>query len=69
MKREITTTVCIEETVTQEFTVTHAEGEDPLEAAIGKYRAGEFVLAPGEVKCKRIAVAAPDGRQMEWSEF
>ncbi|MDD4509355.1 MAG: hypothetical protein PHY23_00320 [Oscillospiraceae bacterium] len=69
MPREITTTVCIEEVVSQEFIVVHAENENPIKIAIGKYRDGEFVLAPGEVQCRKIAVVASSRCERNWQEF
>ncbi len=61
--------VCIEEIISQEFEVIHAASEDPLKIADEKYHAGEFVLSPGEVSYKKIAVVSPPERETEWREF
>ena len=63
------TSVCIEEHISQEFEIVHSLHEDPLELAIKKYYAGELVLAPGEVTCRKMAVTAPECDLTEWKEF
>ena len=68
MSKELVTMVCIEEAVSQKFEVIHADGEGPLEIAAAKYRADEFVLCPGEVSCKKMAVIHPCERRTEWQE-
>lgn len=62
-------TVVIEETVVDKFEV-NAETEDAaLEIAKEKYNKGEFVLEPGEVQYKQIAVMESIGENLEWNEF
>ena len=61
--------VIIEETVAQEFEVDAACREVALAEAEAKYRAGEFVLCPGDVQVRRMAVCEPVGDAAEWLEF
>lgn len=59
--------VAIEETVVKEFAV-HAKNEDEaLKIAEEKYKSGEFILAPGEVQFKHMALVSPV--ESEWIEF
>ena len=62
-------TLAIEETIVKEFKVM----ADSVEAAIGfaeeKYKTGEFVLEPGEVQLKQMAVIAPYEETTQWREF
>lgn len=61
--------VKIEETVVEDFVVFANEDEDPLQIAEEKYRSGEFVLCPGEVQYRRMAVTAPISNEPEWVVF
>lgn len=61
--------ICIEEVVSQQFDVYHSAEDEPLEIAQAKYNAGEFVLSPGEVTCRKAAVITPAERKSEWIEF
>ena len=61
--------VIIEEMVAQEFEVEAACREEALAEAEAKYRAGEFVVCPGEVQARRMAVCEPAGEAAEWLEF
>lgn len=47
--------VTIEELIAQDFVVTANSMEEAIEIAKEKYKAGEFVLLPGEVHEKKIA--------------
>lgn len=40
-----------------------------MDIAAEKYRKGEFVLAPGEVRFKQMAVVSPKNEVTEWNEF
>lgn len=60
--------VAIEETVVDEFTVEADSESEALEIARQKYRNGEFVLEPGEVQYKQMAVVS-ENENHEWREF
>lgn len=60
--------VAIEETVVDEFTVEADSESEALEIARQKYRKGEFVLEPGEVQYKQMAVVS-EKENHEWHEF
>ena len=62
-------TIVIEETVVEEFEVEADDFEDALKIAAEKYRKGEFVLCPGELHFKQMAVVKPDRESIEWIEF
>lgn len=62
-------TVTIEETVTQDFKVEAETAEEALRIAEEKYSDGEFVLEPGEVIAKKMAITSPINRATEWREF
>lgn len=34
-----------------------------------KYRSGEFVLEPGMLSAKKMAIVFPDGAVTDWIEF
>ncbi len=57
----------IEEIVSGEFEVKAETSEQALEIAKEKYRSGEFVLAPGTLQSKNIAVLEPEATG--WEEF
>lgn len=57
----------IEEIVSAVFEVEAEDSEQALEIAKEKYRLGEFVLEPGELQSKNIAVLEPEST--EWKEF
>ena len=59
----------IEETIVQEFTVYAENSEEAFEIAEKKYNSGEFVLEPGEVHYKQMAVISPEDEATEWVEF
>ncbi len=62
-------TVAIEETIVQEFEVEANDFGEALDIAEEKYRKGEFVLCPGEVHFKQMAVVKPNCEATEWKEF
>ena len=64
-----TYTIGIEEVVSGVFTVEAEEAETALNIAMEKYKNGEFVLEPGEVHTKNIAVLEPEKEQTSWEEF
>ena len=61
--------VTIEETVSESFEVFADNGEVALEYAMKKYKDGEFVLTPGELTSKQIAITFPHKKATDWHEF
>ena len=55
--------------MTEEFEVEARDAEAALDIAAQKYRKGEFVLAPGEVQFKRMAIVSPNSECIRWKEF
>lgn len=62
-------TVTIEETVSQGFEVEAESAEEAMAIAEQKYNDGEFVLEPGELVSKQMAITSPDNEATEWTEF
>lgn len=62
-------TVAVEETIVQEFEVIASDSKEAINIAADKYHSGEFVLSPGEVQFKQIAVVKPEEDMTEWSKF
>lgn len=64
-----TVKVIIEETVSQEFevVVNDADEEKAIDIAIQKYKNEEFILEPGEIQYRQIAVSNPEN--MAWIHF
>lgn len=61
--------IAIEETVVEEFEVMANSAEEALEIAEEKYQDGEFVLAPGEVQHKQMAIVEPATETSKWISF
>ena len=61
--------IAIEETVVEEFEVMANSAEEALEIAEEKYQDGEFVLAPGEVQHKQMAIIEPATEISQWVAF
>lgn len=64
-----TFTIAIEETVTEEFEVIANDVEEALKIAEHKYRNEQFILCPGEVQSRQIAVLDPYNEVTEWVKF
>lgn len=62
-------TVTIEETVSQGFEVEAESAEEAMKIAEQKYHDGEFVLEPGELVSKQMAITSPNNEATEWTEF
>lgn len=62
-------TVTIEEKVSQGFEVEAESAEKAMEIAEQKYHDGEFVLEPGELVAKQMAITSPESEATEWTEF
>lgn len=61
--------IAIEETIVGEFEIEAEDSERAMEIAERKYNSGEFVLAPGELCAKQMAIISPDDSITEWTEF
>lgn len=61
--------IAIEETVVSEFEVIAENADEAMEIAEMNYRKGKFVLEPGEVQFKQMAIVAPENEVSEWTEF
>lgn len=61
--------ITIEEMVSQEFDVEAETAEEAMEIAEEKYKSGEFVLEPGGLTCKQMAITSPDDEATEWTVF
>lgn len=61
--------IIIEETVSKEFVVEAKDAEEAMEIAEEKYENGEFVLDPGDLVAKQMAITEPDDEVTEWCEF
>lgn len=64
-----TFTVTIEETVDQDFEVEAVDGEEAMEIAEEKYNNGEFVLEPGNVTARLMAITGPEDESTNFIEF
>jgi hypothetical protein len=60
--------IAIEETVIDEFFVEANDKDEAMDIAIRKYKRGEFVLEPGGLIAKHIAVVNYTS-PTEWFEF
>lgn len=61
--------IAIEEMVVQEFEVFAENSEEAMNKAIENYKSGKFVLEPGEVQFKQMAILKPKNEVTEWCEF
>ena len=66
MKKYIVT---IEETVSEDFSVTAENKDEAIKIAIAKYNNEDFVLNNGEVQLKRVSVISPAEDDTKWVEF
>lgn len=62
-------TIAIEEVVSQEFEVDADNAEEAMELAAQRYRNGEYILEPGEVQFKQMAITKPCSKVTAWVEF
>ena len=61
--------VIIEETISDEFAVTASSEEDAVKTAMERYKSGEWVLSPGNLLEKKIAVITDGSDASEWIAF
>jgi len=60
--------VVIEETVADVFRVEANESDEAMLIAINKYKNGTFVLEPGHVIHRQLAIAEHE-KELEWQVF
>ncbi len=61
--------ITIEETNTKDFEIEARSAEEAYECAEKKYKAGDFVLNPGECQFRQMAITKPHKESTEWREF
>ena len=61
--------ICIEEMVSQTFTVMAKDYDEAINLAIRNYEQGDFVLEPGDVVARQLAITSPANEVTEWLEF
>lgn len=61
--------ITIEELISNEFVVEAKDEEEAMEIAEKKYHNGEFVLAPGNLVAKQMAITEPEDEVTDWCEF
>lgn len=62
--------IVIEETVSDEFEVYADNLDDAVQIAKSNYSKGKFVLSPGNISNKKLAVIDMDNNsEYEWSDF
>ncbi len=59
----------IEEVVSQDFEVEAEDAGEAIEIAEEKYKKGVFVLEPGNLVYKQMAVMEPENKACEWVLF
>ena len=61
--------ICIEEMVSQTFIVIAKDYDEAINLAIRNYEQGYFVLEPGDVVTRQLAITSPANEVTEWLEF
>ena len=62
--------ITIEETISQDFVVFADNDDEAKKIATENYHKGEFVLEPGSLLAKQMAIhRVADGKKSEWTEF
>lgn len=61
--------IAIEETVSEYFEVEAEDAEKAIKIAEEKYKKCEFVLEPGNLVYKQIAIVEPADEVSEWLPF
>ncbi len=61
--------ITIEEIVSEKFDVYAESVEKAMELAEEKYKSGEFVLSPGNLIAKQMAITSTKNETTEWTEF
>ncbi len=61
--------IVIEETISEEFEIQATSEEEAISKAINECHEGNFVLSPGNVEYRQIAVIGEDDEIKDWIEF
>ena len=61
--------ITIEEMISEDFEVEAESAEEAMNIAEEKYKKCEFVLEPGNLTFKQMAVISPESEATEWTEF
>lgn len=61
--------ITIEEMISEDFEVEAESAEEAMNIAEEKYKKCEFVLEPGNLTFKQMAVISPENETTEWTEF
>lgn len=61
--------ITIEEMISENFEIKANTAEEALAIAERKYRSGEYVLSPGNLVAKQMAISSPNNEATEWTEF
>lgn len=61
--------ITIEEMVSEDFEVEAKNAEEAMNIAEEKYKKCEFVLEPGNLTFKQMAIISPESDATEWTEF
>ena len=62
-------TITIEEMISESFEVEAESADIAMKIAEEKYSNGEFILEPGNVVAKQMAITCPINELTEWAEF
>lgn len=55
--------------ISENFEIEAETAEEAMDIAEHKYNIGEFVLAPGNLVAKQMAITEPNNAATEWTEF
>lgn len=55
--------------ISENFEIKANTAEEALAIAERKYRSGEYVLSPGNLVAKQMAISSPNNEATEWTEF
>lgn len=61
--------IVIEETISEEFEIEATSEQEAIAKAINEYEEGNFVLSPGNVEYRQMAVIGEDDEIKDWIEF
>ncbi|MFR1565666.1 MAG: DpnD/PcfM family protein [Christensenellales bacterium] len=62
-------TITIEEMISEHFVIEANTAEEAMALAEDGYYAGKYVLAPGNLVAKQMAISSPADETTEWTEF
>lgn len=61
--------ITIEESVSADFEIEANTAEEAMSIAEQRYNSGAYVLAPGNLAAKQMAIISPNNEATEWTEF